>query len=381
MTRSNRLIVPIVLMSLALAACQAAPSATAVPTTAVAPSTGVPAPSPTAGPDTAALLAAQYDQLKSGEVRMAGTLRIGSVEATFTGLIHSNGPDQSTTMTTTIGSQSSTEQHVRVAGTRYVQRGTGPWLVDATADGAGSVSPMLKDALHAATDLDSDAGPATNHRLEAADQSFDPVAAGFATAGTPGRATYLFIAKPDGTPVSVSVTATWTQPGERGSVKADLDIVMTFSGLNTKPRITAPASVWQSFSSARWGYSVAYPGDYDYTKDKAADYFIGPANDLVSIQRQDADGYTLNQVAASELAATRETLRSKSATNEAIAIGGTKARLLTVAGTYDGRKVVTFMAIAVHGKYAFAILWFADAGGEAAQLATFRQLLSTFQLA
>ncbi|HUQ44651.1 MAG TPA: hypothetical protein VM451_09630 [Candidatus Limnocylindria bacterium] len=348
---------------------------TTAPTTAVVTAT----PIPTAAPDTAALLAAEYAKVTSGELRLDGTLRIGDVQATFVGVSKSNGPDESSTLTTTLGSQASTEQRVRVAGRRYVQRGGGPWLVDPSTGGGSGFSDLLKNALKAAVDLDAGVAGAANHRVEAADQPFDAVSAGFAKTATNGRATYTFLAKPDGTPVSVKLAATWTQPGQTGDVDAALDLTMAFTGLNTKPAVAAPSPVWQSFVSDRWDYSVAYPNDYDYDKDKDADYFIAPTYGAVSVGRGDADGYTLNQVATSELVLAKQLLKAKNGTNEAATLGGIKARAITVSGTNDGVKVIYFEVIAVHGKNVYAVVWFGEEGDNEAQRAVFSQMLSTFQ--
>jgi hypothetical protein len=364
-----------------LAACGGTTPATPGPTGAAA-TASIPsaAPTATAGPDTAALLAAKYDQVTSAATRLEGTIVIGNVQATFAGTSTSNGPDESSTLTTTVGSQASTEQHVRVAGTRYVQRGIGPWLVDtSSSSGGGGSGAALKAALKVATDLDAGATGVANHRVETTEITFDPVAWGFAKSATGGRATYAFLAEPDGTPVSVSIAATWTQPGETDPVAVQLDLTLTFSGLNTKPRIAAPAPVWQAFASERWAYAVAYPTDYDYSKEKTADYFIAPTSGLVTIGRNDALGYTLNQIATAELGLSKKTLKSKTGTNEAATLGGEKARFLSVAGTNDGVKVTTFEILAVHGKYLYAIVWFAEAGDDDAQRATFLQLISTFK--
>ena len=66
------------------------------------------------------------------------------------------------------------EQHVKVAGTRYVQRGTGPWLVDTSSGGSGDLLKAMQDALKSVTDLDAADAGASVHRLQSKIQSFDP---------------------------------------------------------------------------------------------------------------------------------------------------------------------------------------------------------------
>lgn len=85
---------------------------------------------------------------------------------------------------------------------------------------------------------------------------------------------------------------------------ANLDTTLPFSRLNTKPAIAVPGTVWQAFASDRWAYSLAHPNDYDYSKDKEADYFAAPSFGLVSVARIDATGYTLDELAQADVAAT-----------------------------------------------------------------------------
>ena len=354
-----------------------APAATVTPT----PSPAVLAPSATPGPDVAALLADRYAAVTSGELTLEGTLVIGTTQATFRGASRSNGPDEASTLTMIVGGRASTEQRVRLAGTRYVQRGNGPWLLDTNAPSGSDLEGALKAALKAAKDLDAGKLGAANHRVVAANQPFDPANFGFTAPSAKGTATYSFLAKADGTPVSVIIAATWRQPSGEQTVDASLDLTLTFGRLNTKPAIAAPTPVWQAFVSDRWAYSVAYPSDYDYSKDKEADYFLAPSFGLVSVARVDSAGYTLNEFAQAALAESKKALNAKTATNQAATLGGVKARLLTVGGTNAGVKVTTFEVLAVKGKYVYDMVWFSEAGDEAAALATFTQMMSTFKFA
>lgn len=77
----------------------------------------------------------------------------------------------------------------------------------------------------------------------------------------------------------------------------------------------------------------------------------------------------------------RKALNTKTATNEAATLGGVKARVLALGGTNAGVKVTTYEVIAVKGKYVYALVWFSKAGDEAAALATFTQMVSSFKFA
>ena len=362
---------------------------TAAPSTApiVTPGAGTPAPTiaPTSSPaaDVARLLAEQYGNVTSGGSTMTGTLLIGSVRATFTGTGQFNGPDSTQTLTTTVGGVDSTQKSAKVAGQRYLQVGNGPWLRnESSSGGGGSLEAELKDALDAGRDLDANAAGSGNHTIEAADQPFDPVALGFAASASGGKATYTFEAEPDGTPVSVGISATWRQTGQAAPADVSLELTLTFSDLNGNPRITAPADVWERFSSERWSYAVAHPADYDVSSDDDYDYLIGPDGSFVSIGRANNRGFGLNLLATSEVASIKNLLGTKSVTNEGITVGGLDGRLLSGKGTSRdlGGKIVFHEVIAVQGKFAYYFIWFSEVGNEAADLATFRQLLSTVSI-
>ena len=350
------------------------PAGSVVPTASLAP----PAPSMTPAPDVVTLLAERFAAVTSGEVALAGTLVVGNVQATFTGSSRSNGPDEASTFTTTVGGRASTDERVQLGGTRYLKRTGGPWLIDTSPARNSDLDGALKRAIGAAKDLDAGETGAANHRVEAANQPFDPAALGFATQSANGTATYAFLSKVDGTPVSVSIKATWRQPAGEQTVDASVDLTLTFVRMNTKPSISTPSPVWQTYVSDRWAYSVAYPHDYDHAKEKEADYFFAPSYGLVSVTRVDAEGYTLNEIAQATLAQTKKAMKAGTATNEAATLGGVKGRLLTLAGTNEGVKVTVYELLALKGKFVYDVFWFSKAGDDAAALATFSQMVASF---
>ena len=363
-----------------LGGCAAATPSTA-PVATVGPSTtaSVAAPTPTAGPDVAKLLAEQYGMVTSGATTMTGSLVIGNVRATFSGTGLFNGPDSTQTLTTTVGGTGSTRQTATVAGARYVRAGDGPWLADTSSSSGDRLRTALEDALDVAHDLDAGVVGSANHRIEAADRPFDPVTMGFAAAATGGTATYTFEAKPDGTPVSVAIAATWRQTGDGAPIDAALDLTLTFSDLGSRPRISAPDDVWERFRSARWAYQVARPSDFDLTSDDDYDLLIGPNERFVSMARASTGGDGLNLLARGEVALLKDMLGTKAVTNVGITLGGLNARLLSATGTNKelGGRVVIHEAIAVQGKFWYSFVWVSTVGNEAADLTTFRQLLST----
>jgi hypothetical protein len=381
----RRVGVGMIAAALVLAACQpAAPATTAPSSVAIASPQPSTSPTATPPPDVAKLLAARLAAITSGEQRLTGTFRAGDVQATFEGSQAVNGPDTSSTLSTTVAGIVTTEQHVKVAGTRYVQRGVGPWLVDTAAGSSGDVSSGLKKALDSAADLDAATPDATTHHLQSKVQSFDPIAYGFASIGQAvGTATYAFAAMTDGTPVSVQIEAAWKQSASDGTVDATLDLTIEFLKLDNRPRIARPSDVWTVYESSADHYSIAHPDDFDRTREGSTDYFVGPDQKHVAYVYRDKllAGATLNQVAGNELRAIKKLLGAKTGTNDSVSIAGFAGRLLTVAGANKayGGKVVSYEAILVKGKVVYLVGLIAPAGNNAAERATMDALLATFR--
>jgi hypothetical protein len=371
-------------LALALGGCTVGTPSSA-PTLAAGPSPAVSAavPSSTPGPDVVTLLAEQFGKVTSGGTTMTGTLRVGDLQATFTSSGLFNGPDSTQTISTTVGGVTATQQSATVSGQRYLQVGEGPWLSnESSAEKGDALNAELKLALAGGRDLDAGAAGTASHTIEAADRPFDPSILGFDARASGGRATFTFEARPDGTPVSVGIDATWRQADGADGVDASLEMVLTFTGLNSGPRIAAPADVWERFSSKRWAFSGAHPSDFDLTSDDELDLLVGVDGTFVTLARGSNQGSGLNVLANSEVALLKRMLDTRTVTNDAIAVGGLKGRLLSAKGTSRelGGKVVVHEAIAVQGKFAYVFLWVSKASSEATSLATFRQLISTIAI-
>ena len=382
----RRVGIGLIAAALVLAACQPAAPATTAPSSVAIASPQAPAsPSAAPSPDVAELLAARLAALTSGEQRLTGTFRAGDLQATFEGSQSVNGPDTSSTLSTTVAGIVTTEQHVKVAGARYVQRGAGPWLVDTAPVSSGDFSSGMKKALDAATDLDAASPDAMTHHLQSKVESFDPVAFGFGSIGQAaiGTATYTFAAKTDGTPVSVQIEAAWKQSASGGTIDATLDLTIEFSKLDNRPVIARPSNVWTVYVSSVDHYSIAHPDDFDHRRDGSTDYFVAPDSKHVAYVLRDKlqAGATLNLVAGNELTAIKKLLGAKTGTNDPVSIAGFTGRLLTVAGASKayGGKVVSYEAVLVKGKLVFVVGFIAPAGNAAAERVTMDALLATFR--
>lgn len=388
MSRPIRLLSLVGAISLVLAACQPGPATSPASTAPSGPSASPVAVAtvvPTTPTDLARLLREQFAAITSGDQHLTGTLRIGDVQATFEGTQRVNGPDSMSTLATTVGGIVSTEQRAKVAGIRYVKRGDGPWLKDAPAAAQGAdLHAELERAIASAVDLDAGSGSVAPHRLASTVASFDPSRFGFTSAGqaTPGTGTITFRVRPDGTPVSVTIAGTWRAPSGQQKVDGSLELTLEFTRINNRPVITAPPDVWTSFTSEQLGYSLAVPANFDHVKDSGSDYFVGPtaAAGSFGVGRSPTSGFDLNVLAQGELGVWMQALGVRKGTNEAITLGGERARLLSVSGRSRdlGGKATIHQAVAVRGKHYYIVLWVGPTAGAADALTTMKQLLVTF---
>jgi len=351
-----------------------APASTSVPTVA---------PSPTAEPvDVVALLTEQLATLKRGRVTMTGSLIVGNVQASIDAAIAFEGLDTDTTMTTTIGGVDTTVQTVLVAGSTYVRTNGGPWLPGDASTGKGLSSLTSASQLRLEDTGVVDRNGKQVHALKAAGAAVNAADLGFEVEGATNMTVALtYYADATGTPVGAAIQLRWQQPSGDATVDASADLELTFSQLGVLQGINIPSSVWVPFSSTRYHYTFYYPADWDYTKKKTYDLFISPSYPEMSIFRMKTSGYSLNTIAQAQAKAAKKYLGAKTTTNEAITVGGLKARLLTIAGSnkdWNG-KVVFWEVVVVKGGYCYMFLYANRPGSEEEDLTFVTQVLSTLQ--
>ncbi len=373
----------------AIASCQSAqPSSTTPAGGTSAPPTiaATTLPSPTAAPiNVVPLFTEAMKGLSSGVVQLDGSATVGPIKVNIAGTTTFDGPDNQGNLTTTVAGVATVVKTVMVAGKAYTKTGDGPWL-PAPAPTGGDLTKSLKtSAAGSFTDQGTDTRSGlTVHKLTAASGSaFDPsVFLSSATGVSNVAGTTIFYCADDGTPVGATIQLTWKQAAGAQTLDASMTFDINFSSLGSAETIRVPESVWQRFTSGRYGYTLAYPPDYNYSKDKTYDSFIGPDSTVFSASRSRTQGYTLNVLAKGELSSIKSTFKTKSVSNSGITVGGLQGRLLTASGTNAnfGGAVVVNEAIAVKGAYAYYLVWFSKPGNEAADLATFKQAIMTFAI-
>ena len=368
-------------------ACQNTPTVAPSPGGSTTPSAAPPstAPSPSeAAVDVAPLFVEALKHLDSGIVEIEGTATVGPIKVDVSGTTTFDGPDNKGKVTSTVGGVATVSETVKVAGQAYAKSGDGPWLAVAASSGKDLSSSLKNASASSFTDKGTTTrNGATVHQLEGTGSAaFDPsVFLSSATGISNVHGTTTFYCKDDGTPVGATIDLTYTQTIGGQALDAALNFEITFSSIGSSQTIRAPEVVWKRFNVEKRGYSVAYPPNYDHTARQAFDYFVGPNDSFFFGSRVATQGYTLNIITKSEISSAKTSLKAKAVSNEDVVVGGIPGRLLKATGSSAdlGGKVVFYEAIVVKGKYAYFIAWVSHVGNEAEDLATFMQVLSTFQ--
>jgi len=373
---------------LVIAACQNAPTVAPTPGGSGGTPSGAPpstAPSPSeAAVDVAPLFVEAIKNLDSGIVALDGSATVGPIKVDISGTTTFDGPDSKGKTTTTVAGVATVNETVHVAGKSYAKSGNGPWLESPPSSGC-DLSTSLKDASPSSfTDKGTTTrNGATVHQLESSGSgAFDPAVFLCSSPGVSNvTGSTTFYCTDDGTPVGATIELTYTQTVGAQALDGSLTFEISFSSIGSSQSISAPDSVWARFNVDKRGYSIAHPANYDHTARQGFDYFVGPDDSFYFGSRVATQGYTLNAIAKSEISSAKSSLNAKAVTNEDVVVGGVAGRLLNANGSSAdlGGKVVFFEAIVVKGKYAYFVAWVSHAGNEAADLATFMQVLSTFQ--
>ena len=197
------------------------------------------------------------------------------------------------------------------------------------------------------------------HHLEPRDRASIPMSAIGATTSTgDGVVTVDFYVKDDGTPVVMAIEASWTQVNGAATMAASMAVDYTFSNVGGRIAIAPPEEVWATFTSKRFGYSIAYPSDWEAHPSAGKtkpDELLGADSTGVYVNRYATKGATLNQVTAGYLAELKRTSKAKVTSNTATSVDGLRARRVEWSATFDGTRVWEIDTLVVHGKQAYYI--------------------------
>lgn len=334
-------------------------SATPVDRSPSPTATSTPAPSPTPKPDVAKpFLAILTSRTFAATAKIAGEFRLGSATFPVTGTYDVRGSDNRQSMTIAIPKATQTTESLTAAGVTYTKRG-GLWFVKPAAAAGSSSGADLASSLRSLLDL-VDTGTVTKggrtlHHLEPRGSTSIPLSAFGASDPTgDGVVTLDFYAEEDGTPVVMTIAATWTQPTGKTTERASMTIDYTFSNVGGQVVIDAPQQVWTTFKSKRFGYTMSHPVDWEAEQSPAKrqpdTFYSAEATGVVAL-RAPSGGFSLNALTSAYVREVKGSFKKVSmSSNKATTIDGVKARRIEFAGTYKGTPTWHVEIVVVRGK-------------------------------
>jgi hypothetical protein len=277
-----------------------------------------------------------------------------------------------------------------VAGRNYLRRGGGPWVVDDSTR-LDSALPLFGDALSAASFEEAGVarlGMERVTRLTSDDLVLPQVmqSLGISDRTTQGMTgTFEPLVTDAGELACFDIAVTIVEGGGAGRWDVRYDVRRTGDGV----AVEAPAEPWVWHRSERFGYSVAYPPDWEVEErreDQDAqttefDLLRSPAGEEIQVYRHaavpvDTDPETWYADSALFLKARWQ---ADPEVNEPVRIGDDTGRLFEF-HVVDATGPHFFMeATLLHEGRGWDLDWFSTPGDEAADRALFQRLLLTFQ--
>ena len=318
---------------------------------------------------------------------ISGELTLGPTAYPIAGTFEVHGADNRQALTVSIPGAMQTSESVRVGGVSYVRRG-GLWF-ETPAAGAGAGSGDLASAFRTmldVTDTGSELkdGRELHHLVPRSGTSIPLSAIGTKDPAGDGVVSIEFYVEDDGTPVVMVIDATWTQVDGTTRQPASMTIEYRFSDVGSSIAIGAPEQVWSTFTSKRFGYTMAYPADWDAQqspKKGEDDSFYSAVDTGVFVNRLPTGGHSLNAITAAYAKHIRSTGSKASVTsNKAATVDGSKARRLEWTAIYKGTRSWNIEVLVVRGKNVYFVLYESMATLTPADRATFDAYLSTLDL-
>lgn len=294
-----------------------------------------------------------------GNASLTGEMTVGSATFPITGTSAFSGPDNHATMTIAITGAPRRSETLSVGGVSYIKQG-GHWFQKPAPAAGSRAASSLSQVLQSALDV-SDVGIEVRngqalHHLKPRGNAAIPISAiGVNDPGGDGTMAFEFYVRDDGTPVVMAITAAWTDVN--GSVRqpVTMHIDYTFSSVGGQIDIAPPLAVWATFTSKRFGYTVAYPSDWDTYPSrgkKKPDALESAELTGMYVYRYPTDGATLNSATSGYVIELKRT-KAKVTSNKPTKIAGLRARRLEWTQVYQGTREWNIEAIVVRGKYVY----------------------------
>jgi hypothetical protein len=309
------------------------------------------------------------------EATITGQATVAATTLDISGSFTVRGADSHTILKVA----SKTDETLTVSGVTYERR-NGLWFVKPAATGASS---GLGSAFQRALDV-RDAGIVTRdgrplHHLVSNGPALPLSAMGMAGEGTLAIDFYV---DDDGTLRVMAMDVDGTPAGS--TTPMTMTIEFAFSRIGGPVVVGQPPHVWSTFKSKRFGYSVAYPADWDpeqSPKKSEPDAFYSADESGYFVYRYATGGTSLNAITSAYIRTTKRTGTKVAFTsNDPATVDGSKARRLEWNATFKGTRHWSLEAAVIRGKYVYFFQLDSLAPITNADRAGYESFLSTIDL-
>lgn len=359
----------------ASAATTTSPAAAVEPsggaTAAVTPApTAAPTPAPTAAPVDASNAFVKTMSALRATVAIEGAGSTGSTASRIAGSMAVSGASSDVEQTTTTGKARVTTHAITAANVRYTSRYE-LWF--------DSGAPADDDLPSLLTSIDggvTDTGVETRTGQELHHLAITPPATAAAAIGVPAKGSSDVLVTmdawvlEDGTPVYMTLGATWRQVVGKKQVDATRTLELAFSEVGQAITVSAPAEVWKMHSSKTFGYNVAYPSDWVFQKGKKKgrtfwpDAYWGYESDVSFVGSASSGGTSLGYL-SSHVTKFMNTVWGASSvkvtSNKPAKMGRTGARKIELSYKIKKQRYYAIMYLTVKGGTFYHIEYRSDA--------------------
>ena len=303
----------------------------------------------------------------TAKVKIEGQMTVGSTTYGCTGSGEIDGPDSHQVLTVAGAGVSDRSETLTVAGAKYVKRGE-LWFDETEASqaaGRGSFGSALRSALDVVdAGVETRNGRSLHHLTQRTKTPIPVTAIGIDDPEGDGTLTIDFYVDEDGTPVIMAMVAEWTAVNGSSPTPTRMSIDFSFADVGGKVVIEPPDQAWSTFTSKRFGYTVAYPADWETEQSagkKDPDALLSADLAAVYVYRYPRQGYTLNASTSSYIDALKHgKTKGKITSNTATTVGGVRARRLEWTGVYKGERFYNIELVVVRGKYVYFFQYTSD---------------------
>jgi hypothetical protein len=359
---------------------EATPVATPVPTTAP---TSAPSPSPSAEADVAAAFNKTLtDPLWSPHITIKAVSKIGAATVPMTGTMDLNLGTTHTVISYGSGAGATTDETISNGSVKFTRK-NGAWFKSTDTSHGGLGAVVTSGSGFTDAGVEAKDGRQLHHMVLPSGTVIPAAALGVPANATNTQVTLEAWADSEGTPATITVTASWSQPGKAASVPVSITMDMVVDGAAQTINAPTDDDLWQVRTSTIQHMQLAVPATWEYTKGSAkkADIFEGYDGSFLGLARAKSGGASLNEVvsyARKNLA--KWSVLSGAALEKASAatLGGQPARILRIHGKYKGTFETRFDIIAVKNGYIYELVLEVPRKPTADDLAMWQTFLATF---